>query len=55
MSRYQIAQSSGVSEAALSRFVNGHSSLTLASADKLAKVLDLTVVTGTSRKTAKSS
>ena len=41
LSRYRLAQMSGVSEAALSLFVNGHRSLTLSSVVKLAEVLDL--------------
>ena len=41
LSRYRLAKMSGVSQAALSLFVNGKRSLTLASAAKLAKALGL--------------
>jgi len=41
MSRYQIAKEAGLSEAQLSYFVNGHRTLTLPAAAKLAKVLGL--------------
>lgn len=42
--RYRIAQESGLSEAALSRFVNGERGLTTASLDALADVLGLELV-----------
>jgi plasmid maintenance system antidote protein VapI len=41
MSRYEMAQRSGVTEGALSFFVNGHRGLTTTSIDKLAPVLGL--------------
>jgi transcriptional regulator with XRE-family HTH domain len=41
MSRYRIAQETGVTEAALSRFVNGKRLLDLSSVDKLAAYLKL--------------
>ncbi len=41
MSRYRLSQITGVAEAVLSNFVNGHRSLTLTTAVKLAKALDL--------------
>ena len=43
MSRYKLSQLTGVAEAVLSNFVNGHRSLTLTTAAKLAKVLSLEV------------
>jgi len=45
LSRYEIAQRSGVTEATLSRFVNGLTSLTLQNLDKLAPVIGLRVTT----------
>lgn len=44
MSRYRVAQLSGISEAVLSRFANGQTDLTLANADKLCAALGLRVV-----------
>ena len=41
MSRYKLSQLTGVAEAVLSNFVNGHRSLTLTTAAKLAKALNL--------------
>jgi plasmid maintenance system antidote protein VapI len=41
MSRYKLSQLTGVAEAVLSNFVNGHRSLTLTTAAKLAKALGL--------------
>jgi len=41
LSRYRISRLSGVAEAVLSNFVNGHRSVTLKTASKLAKVLRL--------------
>lgn len=41
MTRYRLAKISGVSEGILSLFVNGHRSLTLPTAAKLAKALNL--------------
>jgi transcriptional regulator with XRE-family HTH domain len=43
-SRYRIAQETGVTEAALSRFVNGKRLLDLSSVDKLASYLRLELV-----------
>ena len=43
-SRYQIAQVTGIGEAALSRFVHGERGLSLASLDKLAAYLALEVI-----------
>jgi hypothetical protein len=40
-SRYRLSCESGVDQAALSRFVNGTATLSLASFDKLANVLAL--------------
>ena len=44
LSRYEIAKRSGVSQAQLSRFVNGSRTLTLTSAAQVAKVLGLHLV-----------
>lgn len=44
VTRYRIAQETGVSEAALSRFVNGNRGLDLSSVDKLAAYLRLELV-----------
>ena len=44
LSRYAIAKASGVSEAALSRFMSGKRGLTTATLDRLADVLELEVV-----------
>jgi len=41
LSRYEIAHKSNVSEAVLSRFVNGERRITLETAGKIAKVLKL--------------
>jgi len=41
MSQYEIAKRSGVTKSQLSLFVNGKRSLTLTSAAKIARVLDL--------------
>jgi plasmid maintenance system antidote protein VapI len=41
MSRYRICKEAGLSESQLSYFVNGHRTLTLPAAAKLAKVLGL--------------
>ena len=43
MSRYRISQLTGVANSVLSNFVNGHRSLTLTTAAKLAKVLELSL------------
>ena len=45
MSRYRLAKVAGVSEAALSLFVNHHRTLTLTSAAKVAKALGLALRT----------
>jgi len=42
--RYQIAQATGIGQAALSRFVHGERGLSLESIDKLAEYLHLEVV-----------
>ena len=44
LTRYELAQRAGVAESILSRFVNGHSGITLSTADKIAKVLRLVLV-----------
>jgi len=44
LSRYEIAKRSGVSEATLSRFVNGQQGLSTDTLDKLANVLGLELV-----------
>lgn len=44
VTRYRIAQETGISEAALSRFVRGIRSLDLLSVDKLAAFLKLELV-----------
>ncbi len=41
MSRYRLSKLTGVANAVLSYFVNGHRSLTMTTAAKLAKALDL--------------
>lgn len=41
ISRYQIAQGSGVSQSVLARFVAGETTLSLANAEKLAEFFDL--------------
>jgi transcriptional regulator with XRE-family HTH domain len=43
MTRYRVAQLSGISEAVLSRFVNGQTDLTMENADKLCAALGLRV------------
>ena len=48
--RSQIARLSGVSNAALSRFVSGERSIGLGSVDKLARVLGLRLVSEPNRK-----
>lgn len=44
LSRYEIAKRSGVTEAALSRFMNEVAGLSLATLDRLAPVLGLRIV-----------
>ena len=44
MSRYEIAKQAGVTDSQLSLFVNNQRSLTLTSAAKIARVLDLELV-----------
>jgi transcriptional regulator with XRE-family HTH domain len=41
MSRYRISAESGVSQAVLSRFVNGQADLTLAKAEKICEALGI--------------
>ena len=43
ISRYRLSQLTGVSEGVLSNFVNGHRSLVLTTAAKLAKALGLEI------------
>jgi transcriptional regulator with XRE-family HTH domain len=45
MTRYEIAQRSGVSESILSRLINGHGGITVSTLDKLAPVLGLRLET----------
>ena len=45
MSRYRIAKITGLTEAGLSRFVNGISGLSLDSIDKISDCLDLEITT----------
>jgi transcriptional regulator with XRE-family HTH domain len=42
-SRYRIAQETGISQAVLSRFVNGKASLTLDTTEKLSKLIKLEI------------
>jgi ribosome-binding protein aMBF1 (putative translation factor) len=44
LSQYRLAKESGISSAAISRFVSNETTLTLASADKLCKLLGLKLV-----------
>lgn len=44
LSRYRIAQLTGVEQAVLSRFMSGERGLSTATLDKLSEVLDLEVV-----------
>ena len=53
LSRYRIAQLSGVSNPVLSNFVNGHRSMTLTTAAKLAAVLELELTPATKSKKAR--
>lgn len=54
MSCYEIAQRTGMANSQLSLFINGHRSLTLTSAAKVARVLGLELrPTNTERKTIK--
>ena len=50
MSRYRVAQLSGISEAVLSRFASGQTDLTMENADKLCAALGLRVVLDPKRK-----
>ncbi len=52
-SRYELARESGVSEAVLSRFVNGERGITLETASKLSEVLGLNLVAPMLRKNVK--
>ena len=45
MTRYEIAKRSGITQATLSRFVNGRSSLSVDSIEMLAPVLGLEITT----------
>jgi predicted transcriptional regulator len=49
-SRYRIAQESGLTQAALSRFVNRKNGLGVESAEALARVLGLRIVVSKARK-----
>jgi DNA-binding phage protein len=42
-SRYRISQETGITQAQLSRFVNGHADLALATIDKLIECLGLKI------------
>jgi transcriptional regulator with XRE-family HTH domain len=53
VSRYRIAQETGVTEAALSRFVRGQRLLDLSSVDKLAQYLGLELVAVKRKRQAK--
>lgn len=44
LTRYEICKQSGVTQAALSRFMNGVAGLSLATLDRLAPVLGLRIV-----------
>lgn len=46
LTRYRIAQESGIAESSLSRFVAGEQGLSVGNLDKLAEVLDLRVIEG---------
>ncbi len=50
MTRYQIAQATGIENSALSRFISGERGLTTASLDKLAEVLELRLETQDERR-----
>ena len=54
ISRYRIAQITGLSEALLSRFVNRVSGLSLESIDKIGECLELEIVRPEKRKRRKS-
>ena len=49
VSRYRISQETGITEAALSRFVNGHAGLSLDSIDTLGIYLELDITARKSR------
>jgi len=53
MSRYEIAKQAGVTESQLSLFLSGQRSLTLTSAAKVARVLDLELVRKKQRRKAR--
>jgi transcriptional regulator with XRE-family HTH domain len=53
LSRYEISKRSGVSQAVLSRFVNGRGSLTLDSIELLAPVLGISITRTVSRRRTK--
>ena len=48
-SRYRISLESGVSQAVLSRFVNGHADLTVATAEKLCKAIGAELILKTKK------
>lgn len=50
VSRYRIAQETGVTQAALSRFVRGERGLDLSSVDKLAAFLGLELLPSTAQR-----
>jgi len=43
-SRYALSRDTGINQSVLSRFVNGHTGLSLANADRLAEALGLRLV-----------
>jgi len=46
MSLLELHRETGLQPAAISRFLNGHSSMTMASVDRLAQVIDIHVKQG---------
>ncbi len=50
LSRYEIAKRAGVTEASLSRFVNGKTTLSIESIEKIAPVLGLELVLKAAKK-----
>jgi transcriptional regulator with XRE-family HTH domain len=46
-SRYAICKAVGMSQATMSRFINGHGGLSLDMLDRIADVLDLNIAAGT--------
>lgn len=53
MTRYRIAKLTGVDQSVLSRFMAGRAGLSLEAVDKLAAVLEIEIVTSTSKRKAK--